>query len=102
MGWHAHHAEDFSGLLLGQSSQEQSTNISYMDPPELSTAAVLPTVLNDLLYAFLGLDGKYVRARLVPAPSTAPPGTGPALAFVLAPGCEPCLAELVQRVLPIW
>ena len=86
---------------------------------------VAPTVLNDLLYAFMGLDAKYVRARLVPnarAPSeppspSSPPGpgarvgagagpgctaSGPALSFSVAGGLPPCQQELVERVLPIW
>lgn len=64
--------------------------------------------MNDLLYAFMGLDGKYVRAVMVQpqdqAPGAAPDGVraGPCVTFVVAPGLDPCLHELVERVLPLW
>ena len=70
-------------------------------------------VMNDLLYAFMGLDGKYVRARLMPpAPATVAGGSsgnslgggggGPSLAFCIEGSLEPCLQEMAEKVLPIW
>jgi hypothetical protein len=62
----------------------------------------------------MGLEGRYVQARLVqplgvgehssPAGRSEPKDSSPTLTFALAEGLglEPCLAELVQRVLPIW
>ena len=86
--------------------------------------------MNDLLYAFMGHGGTYIRARLVSAPSA---GTGgapsastpvagslengttagggdregggggrPMLTFVVAADLDPSLHEMVERVLPMW
>ena len=64
-------------------------------------------VVNDLLYAFLGLDGRYVRARLVGPSAGALAAGGPGrhggrLAFVLDAQMDAASHELVGRVLPIW
>lgn len=58
----------------------------------------VPPVVNDLLYALMGLDGKYVQARLVPGTA----GGGRALTFVVAGHFDPSLQDLVSRVLPFW
>jgi hypothetical protein len=86
--------------------------------------------MNDLLYAFLGLDGQHVRANLAASsaaggaaagaavgggaaltpltPSSQVPSTantavqGPALHFQVTTQLQPTAYELVQRVLPIW
>lgn len=55
-------------------------------------------MVNDLLYALMGLDGKYVQARLVPGAA----GGGRALTFVVAGRFDPSLQDLVSRVLPFW
>jgi len=65
-------------------------------PPQLQELAIM----NDLLYGFMGLDGKYVRAVMTPQ-LNAPPGAGPCLTFAVQPGLEPCLQELVERVVPL-
>lgn len=55
-------------------------------------------VVDDLLYAFLGLSGTYVRARPVNAPG------GARLGYEVAPRgqLEPALQEMATRMLPIW
>jgi hypothetical protein len=54
------------------------------------------TVLDDLLYAFMGLDGKYVRATRVDQPD------GAHITFNLETRADSCLQELATRMLPIW
>jgi hypothetical protein len=69
-----------------------------------------PAVMNDLLYAFMGLDGQHVRAVLVPgsAPiqgaevSDSGSISGPSISFQLATALQPTSHELVQRLLPLW
>jgi hypothetical protein len=73
----------------------------------LSVPFLLPAVMNDLLYAFMGLDGKYVRAKLVDSsrPGGGPPpssGQSYTIAYTIQAALEPCTLELVERVLPIW
>lgn len=67
--------------------------------------------MNDLLYAFLGLEGRLIGPVLVHNQSASSEGNaasgparcdGPSLTFVLNEGLEPCLVELVEKVLPIW
>jgi hypothetical protein len=55
-------------------------------------------VVDDLLSAFLGLSGSYVRARLAEAPG------GARIAYEVQPQSqlEPALAEMAARMLPIW
>lgn len=55
-----------------------------------------PAVMDDLLYAFMGLDGKYARARRVDEPD------GAHICFVLEAKADPSLQELATRMLPIW
>ena len=51
----------------------------------------------------MGLEGRYVRARLAAPPAALGPLASPSLTFGLVEGTnlEPCLAELVARVLPL-
>lgn len=55
-------------------------------------------VVDDLLFAFLGLSGTYVRARPVSAPGGARLGYEVAARGQL----EPALQEMAARMLPIW
>lgn len=77
-------------------------NVSACDSPfsRAETAfLLLPTVVQDLLFAFDGLDGRYVRAGRVAAEGR------PHLAFSLeAPGgrLDATLSEHVRMLLPIW
>ena len=61
---------------------------------------VLPAVVDDLLSAFLGLSGCYIRAK------TADAGSGPHLrvGYEVVPRgqLEPALQEMAARMLPIW
>ena len=69
--------------------------------------------MNDLLYAFMGLDGKYVRAHLLPPANgggaaaaangdPAGPANSSSIAFCIEGSLEPCLQEMAEKVLPIW
>ena len=53
-------------------------------------------VLDDLLFAFMGLDGKYVRATKVAQPD------GVHVSFSLHTSANPALKELSTRMLAIW
>lgn len=55
-------------------------------------------MVNDLLFALMGLDGKYVQARLVGGER----GAGPALTYVVCGRFDPSLQDLVSRILPFW
>jgi len=110
--------------LSGRSETSRAQEAVSTLPPSLQELAVM----NDLLYAFMGINGKYIKAKLVqpppaaspqqPAPGTVPstpapggpaaaaaagvvPEGGPALTFMVEVGLEPCLQEMVERVLPI-
>lgn len=63
----------------------------------LTSARAAPgTVADDLLHAFSGLDGCYVRARLEEARG------GARVAYALH-GCQDAaLRELAARMLPLW
>ena len=52
--------------------------------------------MEDLLSAFLGLDGKYCRAARVQQPD------GAHVAYGLETDADPSLRELAARMLPIW
>jgi hypothetical protein len=52
--------------------------------------------MDDLLSAFLGLDGKYCRATKAEQPD------GARIAFALETGADASLRELACRMLPIW
>lgn len=64
-----------------------------MDP---SIAGMVSAVLDDLLYAFMGLDGKYVRATRVDQQD------GVHISFSLETKADPSLQEIATRMLPIW
>jgi hypothetical protein len=53
-------------------------------------------VLDDLLHAFSGLDGRYVRARLEDGPG------GARVAYALHGRPDAALRELTARMLPLW
>lgn len=53
-------------------------------------------VIDDLLNAFMGLDGKYARARRVDQPD------GAHIKYTLEARADPSLQELATRMLPIW
>lgn len=57
-----------------------------------------PPVVDDLLSAFVGLSGGYVRVKPLAAPG------GQRLAYEVAAGgqLEPALREMAARMLPIW
>jgi hypothetical protein len=59
---------------------------------------VLLAVVDDLLSAFMGLNGSYVRVRLAAAPG------GDRLSYEVAPRgqLEPAMQEMAARMLPIW
>ncbi|KAF5833568.1 Spc98 family-domain-containing protein [Dunaliella salina] len=97
--------QSLPGVHKGANQQQQPLSMFPIDVQEVA-------ITNDLLYAFMGLEARYVQARLVQPPGgLAAPGSGsgshanssPTLVFALADGLglEPCLAELAHRVLPI-
>ncbi len=53
-------------------------------------------MLDDLLHAFSGLDGRYVRARLEDGPG------GARVAYALHGRPDAALRELTARMLPLW
>ena len=53
-------------------------------------------VLDDLLFAFMGLDGKYVRATKVVQPD------GVHISYRLRTQANPALRELSTRMLALW
>ena len=60
-------------------------------------------MVDDLLYAFLGLSGTYVTARLVAAPGGQRIGYAVDAATGGSGGrLEPALLEMTARMLPIW
>ena len=60
-------------------------------------ARPLPTVVQDLLCAFDGVDGQYVRARVAALEGR------PYVAFALEGGrLDATLAEHIRMLLPIW
>ena len=59
---------------------------------------VLSAVVDDLLYALMGLDGQYARARLVERDG----GGGRRLTYVLEGHIDPSLHDLASRILPMW
>ena len=79
-------------------------------PTPLSTHSLRTTVMNDLLYAFMGQGSTYIRAKMVD--SLAPPSDGgppspsspasSALMFVVEGDLDPSLHEMVEKLLPIW
>lgn len=97
--------QSLPGGHKGASHPQQPLSMLPTDVQEVA-------ITDDLLYAFMGLEARYVQARLVQPPGGhAAVGRGndshanssPTLTFALADGLglEPCLAELVHRVLPI-
>jgi gamma-tubulin complex component 2 len=68
----------------------------------VSLAAQEAALVDDLLYAFMGLEGRYARCAVARGPG---PGTsrGPRVAFFLRPppGLDPALAEQARRLLPV-
>jgi hypothetical protein len=54
-------------------------------------------VIDDLLYAMLGMDGNFVHLRKL----TGEDGN-PSVAFEVDGSLEPALQEMVERLLPIW
>ena len=61
-------------------------------------SACLPTVVDDLLSAFMGLSGAYVRAT----PLDAVGGLRVGYEIVARGQLEPALREMAARMLPIW
>ena len=61
-------------------------------------------MVDDLLYAILGLDGQYARARLVDRDSGGgiAGGSGRRLTYVLEGHIDPSLHDLASRILPMW
>ncbi len=53
-------------------------------------------VMDDLLNAFMGVDGKYARARRVDQ------ADGAHISYALEARADPSLQELATRMLPIW
>ena len=53
-------------------------------------------MVDDLLFAFMGLDGKYVRATKVVQPD------GVHLSYRLHTQANPALRELSTRMLALW
>jgi len=76
------------------------------DPPPdfraVPLAAQEAALVDDLLYAFMGVEGRYARCAVARGPG---PGTsrGPRVAFFLRapPGLDPALAEQARRLLPV-
>ena len=72
------------------------------DPPP--SVAGLPAetqeqqLVDDLLYAFMGYEGRYIKPRLV---SNTTSIQGPQLGFAVAIPLDPCLQEQLERLLPI-
>jgi gamma-tubulin complex component 2 len=72
------------------------------DPPP--TLAGLPPeaqeqqLVDDLLYSFMGYEGKFIKPRLVANTTSI---QGPQLGFAIAIPLDPCLQEQLERLLPI-
>lgn len=75
-------------------SRKTSDKELHLLPPSLQESVIV----DDLLFAFMGLDGKYVRVKHVPATGR----TTPQITFMLDASLAKATAELVERVLPIW
>lgn len=115
-------AGSVGGSVGAEAAAAAARDALSMLPPAVQEVAVL----HDLLYVFLGHSGTYIRARLVQPPSGGADGAAadasgaapitpaaaalgggqaqgrPTLAFHVDAELEPCLLEMVQRVLPIW
>jgi gamma-tubulin complex component 2 len=68
----------------------------------VSLAAQEAALVDDLLYAFMGLEGRYARCAVARGPG-AGTSRGPRVAFFLRapPGLDPALAEQARRLLPV-
>ena len=53
-------------------------------------------VVDDLLHAFLGLDGKYIRAHTVKR------AQGEHIVFAVDAPMDPSIREMAARMLPLW
>jgi len=78
--------------LYGGPGEEAGAAPLESFPPEVQEQLVV----DDLLFAMLGLSGRYVRLE-----ARAGPGGGPGAALALAPGVEPTVAELSRKLLPL-
>ncbi len=62
--------------------------------------------MDDLLFALMGLDGRFARARLVerdgPSDGGGTSGRGRRLTYVLEGHFDPSLHDLASRILPMW
>ena len=58
----------------------------------------VPVVVDDLLSAFLGLSGTYIRAKKVDALG----GTRLGYEIITRGQLEPALQEMAGRMLPLW
>ena len=58
----------------------------------------IPAVVDDLLSAFLGLSGTYIRAKKVDALG----GTRLGYEIITRGQLEPALQEMAGRMLPLW
>jgi hypothetical protein len=64
----------------------------------MSHLPLLPAVVDDLLSAFMGENGSYVRAKLLHAPG----GTRLGFEVVGRGQLEAALQEMTARMLPLW
>eukprot|EP00798_Chlamydomonas_sp_ICE-L_P000238 gene238-4000_t len=75
--------------------------------PDLPAGVQELSVMNDVLYAFMGLDAKFVCAHVVAqggvgaGATAAATQAGPNLTFSVDAALDPCLREMVEKVVPI-
>ncbi len=69
----------------------------------MTYVSMLGAVVDDILYALMGLDGKHARARLVDRDSCGGGGgSNRRLTYVLEGHIDPSLHDLASRILPMW
>ena len=93
--------EHILSKLNAHAEREESVHKLSVYPTEMQELLLM----DDLLYAFLGVEGRYIRVESLEAPADgAPPGSGEedsGLCFTIDASADPSLRELVGKMLPI-
>ena len=94
-----------TGAHLGNDPRGESDDRSTKPISEYSTACQELLLVDDLLYAMMGAEGRYVRAAKLPNKGrgfSSSSGSSPSgVVFELPAGLEPSLAALAERLLPL-
>ena len=94
-----------TGAHLGNDLRGESDDRSTKPISEYSTACQELLLVDDLLYAMMGAEGRYVRAAKLPEIGrgfSSSSGSSPSgVVFELPAGLEPSLAALAERLLPL-